>query len=119
MFDCGQTGKRQQTRKEDVSVQGLCSVQVYNLSHVKSERTNTPAQLQTLVKSCQLSSSVVPVRTTISHIQISRKVLRYVIQTSVAHLANINRQPDHLCVRMFSKSVLLVSVTGHSSSQCE
>ena len=44
---------------------------MYNLSHVKTERTYTPAQLQTLVKSCQLSSSVVPVRTTNSHIQIA------------------------------------------------
>ena len=55
-------------------------------------------------------------RTTISHIQISRRVLRCVIPTSVAHLANINRQPGHLCVKRFSKSVLLVSVTAHSSS---
>ena len=42
---------------------------MYNLSHVKTARTYTPAQLETRVKSCQLSSSVVPVRTTISHIQ--------------------------------------------------
>ena len=48
------------------------------------------------------------VRTTISHVQMFRKVLRCVIPTSVAHLANIKRQPDHFCVKRFSKSVLLV-----------
>ena len=65
------------------------------------------------------SIRITHVRTTISHIQMSRKVLRCVKQTSVTHLANISRQPDHLCVRRFSKSILLVSVTAHSSSQCE
>ena len=40
---------------------------MYNLSHVKTERTYTPAQLQTLVKSCQLSSVVFTVWTTISN----------------------------------------------------
>ena len=57
------------------------------------------------------------VRTSISHIQMSRKVLICVVPTSVARLANIIRQLDHLCVKRFSKSVLLVSVTAHSSSQ--
>ena len=32
--------------------------EMYILSNVKTERTYTPAQLQTLVKSCQLSSSL-------------------------------------------------------------
>ena len=50
---------------------------VHNLSHVEAERTYTPAQLQTLVKSCQLSSSVFLVRTTISHIH---------VRTTISHI---------------------------------
>ena len=91
---------------------------------LKTGNTDTPAQLQTLVKKLsvviisQLLSfvpfTIFHFRATISHIQMFRKVLRCVIPTSVAHPANINRH--HLCVKRFSKSVLLVSVTVHSFS---
>ena len=43
---------------------------------LKTERTYTPTQLQTLVKSCQLSSSVFLVRTTISHIHVQTTISR-------------------------------------------
>ena len=62
--------KKKKTTKKTAARKRLClctdvNVQVvYNLSHVKTERTHTPAQLQTLVKSCQLSSLVFTVRST-------------------------------------------------------
>ena len=94
------------------------------LSHVEKMGILTPLlNCRRLLKafSCHIVRSIrsTHVRTTISHIQMFRKVLRCVIQTSVAHLANINREPDHLCVRRFSKSVLLIQVIAHSSSRCE
>ena len=63
--------KKKQTTGKTAAGQRRCQCTdvnvyvMYNLSHVETERTYTPAQLQTLIKSCQLSSSVVPVRTTI------------------------------------------------------
>ena len=112
--------------KNDVSVQCLCNV--HSITCCKLGILTPLLNCRCLLKavSCHhLSAAIVRsirsthVRATISNIQISRKVLRCVIPTSVAHLANINRQSDHLCVRRFSKSVLLVSVIAHSSSQCE
>ena len=95
--------KKKQTTGNTAAGKRLCKCTdvnvyvVYNLSHVISERTYTPAQLQTLVKSCQLSSSVFLVRTTVSHIHvrttqpypesvvpISSQVLLYAIRQDVS-----------------------------------
>ena len=90
-----QLGRLRQWR-DGVSVQDVNVHVMYKLSHVKNWEYLHPV-------SC--------------HIQISRRVLRCVTPTSVALLANVNREPDHSYAK-FSKSVLFVSVTAHSSSQC-
>ena len=122
---CLSVDKREKTTNKEGTTLEYNVYVMYILSRVKNWEYLHPAQQQTLV-SCHHLSAVfvrsirnIHVRTTISHIQMFRKVLRCVIPTSVAHLANINRQPVHLCVKRFSKSVLLVSVTSHSSSECE
>ena len=124
---CLSVDKREKDKKQgknDVSVPCLCNV--HNLSRVQNlknlhSRSTADACLKAV--SCHHLSAVIVrsirnihVRTTISHIQISGRALGCVIPTSVAHLTNINRQPDHLCVKRFSKSILFVSVTAHSSS---
>ena len=95
---------------------------MYILSHIENwEYLLTPLlNCRRLFKSCQLSSFLscyrsfqYAVPTFVPPSDISRYLVKCsecVIPTSVAHLANINCQPDYLCVKMYSKSVLLVSV---------
>ena len=57
--------KKKQTTRKTAAGKKRCQCTdvnvylMYNQSHVKTERTYTPAQLPTLAKSCQLSSSIV------------------------------------------------------------
>ena len=69
---------------------------MYNLSHVQTERTYTPAQLQTLVKSCQLSSLVFPFGPTSaalvrnpSRCFVKRSAVLFFVSTRITDLQNV------------------------------
>ena len=106
-------GKKEKKKNKERKMSVYNDYVMYILSRVENweylHLCSTADACQKAVSCHHLSAVIVRsirnirVRTTIGHIQISRRVLRCVIPTSVAHLVNINRQLDHLCVKRFSK----------------
>ena len=83
---------------------------VNNMLHVKTGRTCTPAQLQALVKSCQLSSSVFLVRTTISSTHVR----------TTSHIQKAQSQFPRKCsctqpVKVFREKIGCVVLRVHST----